>query len=73
MLGIAPERFHESYERYGNVGTCSCAINLEEALELGMIKQGDRVLLASSGAGENHIGLVERASSALIRSMRGDA
>lgn len=72
-LGIAPERFHESYERYGNVGTCSCAINLEDALELGKIKAGDRVLLASSGAGENHIGLVERASPGLIQAMRNAA
>lgn len=66
-LGIPPDRFYESYDKYGNVGTCCCAINLAEALELGRIRAGNLVLMASSGAGENHIGLLERASPRLVQ------
>jgi 3-oxoacyl-[acyl-carrier-protein] synthase III len=67
-LGIPAERFHQTFERYGNVGTCCCGINLAEALEQKRIRAGDLLLMASSGAGENHIGLLERVTSRLVQS-----
>src|SRR5262249_16824405 len=33
-LGVNQERFHETFEKYGNIACCSAPINLLEALEL---------------------------------------
>lgn len=71
-LGIPLCKFYESFTRYGNIGCCSAPANLYEAIELGLIKAGDTVLLASSGAGENHIATIERITPALIASVRGN-
>ncbi len=65
-IGVPDSRFYESFERYGNIATASVPTNLTEAVEKGMVKAGDLVLLASSGAGENHIALLFTASQALI-------
>jgi 3-oxoacyl-[acyl-carrier-protein] synthase-3 len=69
-LGIDENRFYESFERYGNIGCASVGANFCEALEQGRIGAGDLVLLASSGAGENHVGVLERVSPALVEAMR---
>ena len=49
--------------------TCSVPANLLEAIEQGLIKPGDLVLMASSGAGENHIAVLERVSPRLVQSI----
>jgi 3-oxoacyl-[acyl-carrier-protein] synthase III len=69
-LGIPENKSYESFETYGNVATCSVPVNLLEATEKNLIKAGDRVLLASSGAGENHIAVLERVSSRLVQSIQ---
>ncbi len=66
-IGVAPERFYESYEKYGNIATASAPVNLLEGIEQGMLKPGEIAMLASTGAGENFIALLERASPQLIR------
>lgn len=69
-LGIPEDKFYESFETYGNIATCSVPINLLEATEKNLIKAEDLVLLASSGAGENHIAVLERVSPHLVRSIQ---
>lgn len=68
-LGIREEKCFETFEKYGNIANCSAAVNLIEAIELKRIKTGDIVLIASSGAGENYIALLEKISSNLIDSL----
>lgn len=68
-LGFPPQKFHETFKKYGNIANCSVATNLLEAIELRLIKEGDKVLLASSGAGENHVAVVERVTGQLIDSV----
>ncbi len=70
-LGFAPSKFYESFAKYGNIANCSAAANLYEAIELQLINAGNRVLMASSGAGENHIGLVEKITPELVNSVTG--
>jgi len=65
-VGVPVNKFHETYEKYGNVATCSSGVNLLEAIEEGKIKEGDNVLIASSGAGENHIAVIMKAPKKLI-------
>ena len=69
-IGIAPERFYESFEKYGNIATASSAVNLLEGIESGMIQAGEIALVASTGAGENFIGLLERVTPQLIQSVK---
>ncbi|MFW5739427.1 MAG: 3-oxoacyl-ACP synthase III family protein [Myxococcota bacterium] len=69
-LGIPLSKFYESYARYGNVGSASSGINLTEALEQRRARPGQHILIASSGAGENHVGLLERASPQLVHTMQ---
>ena len=66
-LGIPPDKFFESFTRYGNIATCSAGVNLLEAVEGGHLQAGDQVLIASSGAGENHIAVLERLTPTLIK------
>ncbi|MHC1706911.1 MAG: 3-oxoacyl-ACP synthase III family protein [Bacteroidales bacterium] len=68
-IGVPPDRFYESFEKYGNIATASAPVNLLEGIEKGMVKPGDLIVLASSGAGENFIALMERASPQLIRNI----
>ena len=44
-------------------------MNLLEALEKRLVVEGNKVLMASSGVGENHIALLERVSQQLVRSV----
>ncbi len=69
-LGIPENKFYESFKEYGNIANCSAAVNLIEAIERGFIKEGYLVLIASSGAGENHIAVLERVSPALLSCLR---
>ncbi len=69
-LGIPPEKFFESFTRYGNIATCSAGVNLLEAIENGLVQAGGQVLIASSGAGENHIAVLERLTPTLIANNR---
>ncbi len=69
-LGIPEHKFYESFKKYGNIANCSAAANLYETIELGLVKENDLVLIASSGAGENHIAAIERISPELARSIR---
>lgn len=68
-IGLAPEKFVETYELYGNIACAAAATNLLVALEQKLIKAGDNVLVASSGVGENHIALLQKVSVKLIESM----
>ena len=68
-LGIPKNRFFETFETYGNVATCSVPTNLLEAIEKRLIKVGNLVLMASSGASENYIAVLEIVSSRLIKNI----
>ncbi|MEH0018233.1 MAG: 3-oxoacyl-[acyl-carrier-protein] synthase III C-terminal domain-containing protein [Desulfobacter sp.] len=69
-LGLPREKLYHSWEKYGNMAVASCATNHLEAVEQGLIREGDRVLIASSGVGENHIALYHRVSPKLVESNR---
>ena len=69
-VGIPKEKFYESFEKYGNIATCSAGVNLLEACENGLIKADDMVLIASSGAGENHIAILQKISPVLVKNTR---
>ncbi len=53
-VGIPKEKSHQTYKIYGNLASTSIPVNLWEARKTGKLKDGDLVLMASSGAGENH-------------------
>lgn len=67
-VGLPESKFYESFEKYGNMANASVATNLLEAVEQGLIKAGDKVMMGSSGAGENHIALFQRIAPDLIKS-----
>ncbi len=67
-IGVPPGKFYETFEQYGNIACCAAATNFCEALEKGLLKAGNRAMLASSGAGENHIAVLEKVSPQLIGS-----
>ncbi len=69
-VGVPVEKFYESFEKYGNMAVATAPTNHLEAVEQGLIKEGDRVVIASSGVGENHIAVFHRVSPQLIRSNR---
>ncbi|HDN79157.1 MAG: 3-oxoacyl-ACP synthase [Chloroflexi bacterium] len=50
-LGIPMEKFYINLERYGNTSAASVPIALCEALERGLIKDGDNIVLVGFGAG----------------------
>jgi 3-oxoacyl-[acyl-carrier-protein] synthase-3 len=50
-LGLPAERFYTNLERYGNTSTASIPIALCEALEDGLVHDGDHVVLVGFGAG----------------------
>lgn len=50
-LGIPLERFYVNVDRYGNTSNGSVPVALCEAVEIGAIQHGSRVVLASFGAG----------------------
>lgn len=49
--GLTGSRTHRSLERYGNLGSASIPVTLDEANRSGSIRQGDLVLLAGFGGG----------------------
>ena len=50
-LGADLDRTYTNVERIGNTGSASLAIVLDEALRKGLVKTGDKVVLAVVGAG----------------------
>ena len=68
-LGIPEDRFFETFQKYGNIANCSAPMNLLEAIERKFIKERDTVLITSSGAGENHIAVLERITASLVQSV----
>jgi 3-oxoacyl-[acyl-carrier-protein] synthase-3 len=69
-LKVPEEKFYQSFEKYANIATCSVPANLMEAVEKGLIKENDLLLMASSGAGENHIALYQRIDPRLIKNIQ---
>lgn len=50
-LGLPMERVMVNVDRYGNTSSASIPIALEEAIEQGRLKDGDRVIAVAFGAG----------------------
>lgn len=50
-LGIPSERCYNNIDRYGNTAAASVPIALHEAVEAGLVRDGDLVLLAAFGTG----------------------
>jgi len=69
-VGISKDKFYESFKKYGNIATAASATNFTEAIELGLIKADDKVIVASSGAGENHIAVIQEVSNTLIENVK---
>ena len=51
MIGLPPEKMHNNIQKYGNTTAATIPICMNEAIELGKIKQGDLVALVAFGAG----------------------
>ncbi|HLU74268.1 MAG TPA: ketoacyl-ACP synthase III [Nonomuraea sp.] len=49
--GLGGARMPRTVDRFGNVGSASVAVTLDEANRTGMLRQGDLVLLAGFGGG----------------------
>jgi 3-oxoacyl-[acyl-carrier-protein] synthase-3 len=69
-VGVCEEKFYETFKKYGNIATAAAATNFSEALEKDLIKEDDKVLIASSGAGENHIAVLHQISPRLVENMK---
>lgn len=69
-LGMSDNKFYQSYETNANIACCAAPANHLEAIEKGLIKGYDTVLMCSSGVGENHIALVHKVSPSLIENSR---
>lgn len=50
-LGGAPEQYFVNLDRYGNTSAASVILALDEAVRMGRIQRGDRVLLVAFGGG----------------------
>ena len=50
-LGLREDQVFNNIQKYGNTTAASIPIALHEAVEAGLIKQGDLVVLAAFGAG----------------------
>lgn len=50
-LGLSPEKVFANVDRYGNTSAASIPIALCEALDNGLLKVGDNIVLTSFGAG----------------------
>lgn len=66
-LGVPENKFKETYKKYANIANASVPVNFLEGIEEGMVKPGDKVMLASSGVGENHIAVFQRIPPDLIK------
>jgi 3-oxoacyl-[acyl-carrier-protein] synthase-3 len=51
QAGLRGARTHFTLERYGNVGSASVPVTLDEAARSGELRDGDLVLLAGFGGG----------------------
>ena len=69
-IGMPKEKFYESFEKYGNIATAASATNLTEAIEKDLIKANDKIIVASSGAGENHIAIAHEISETLVNNVK---
>jgi 3-oxoacyl-[acyl-carrier-protein] synthase-3 len=59
-LALPPERVYVNVQEYGNTGSASVPVALQEARERGRIASGDLVLLVSFGAGFHWAGVLLR-------------
>lgn len=59
-LGVPIEKSYQTFSRYGNLASTSIPASMYHALQDNKINDGDIVLLASPGAGENHAAAVIR-------------
>ncbi len=50
-LGIAPEKVYLNLERVGNTSSASIPLAMQEAIDRGMLKRGDLVLMGAFGGG----------------------
>lgn len=50
-LGLPPEKVHNNIQKYGNTTAASIPIALNEAWEMGKVKEGDLICLAAFGSG----------------------
>lgn len=50
-LGVPEEKFYSNIQRYGNTTAASLPIALSEALEQGLIKEGNLIMFVAFGAG----------------------
>jgi 3-oxoacyl-[acyl-carrier-protein] synthase-3 len=50
-VGISMDRFYINVDRYGNTSSASVPTALDEALEMGKIKQGDLLVFSALGGG----------------------
>ena len=66
-VGVPEIKFHETFKENANIATCSAGINLLDAIEKGLINSGNKVLIASSGAGENHIAIIMNIPEKLVQ------
>lgn len=57
-IGVKPENSLQTFSKYGNIASATIPVNLFEAVNKGMLKDGSNLLITSSGAGENHIAAV---------------
>ncbi|WDV46720.1 ketoacyl-ACP synthase III [Clostridiaceae bacterium M8S5] len=57
-IDVREGKSHQTFTKYGNMASACIPINLYEAREEGKLKDGDNVLITSSGAGVNHIAAV---------------
>ena len=57
-LGISKERFFINLQSYGNTSSASIPIALSEMEEKGLIKKGDKIILAAFGGGLTWAGML---------------
>ncbi len=57
-IGVKPENSLQTFSKYGNIASATIPVNLFEAVNKGMLKDGSNLLITSSGAGENHIAAI---------------
>jgi len=50
-LGISPDKVIVNLDRYGNMSSASIPVALDEAIQKGLIKKGDHVVMVGFGAG----------------------
>ncbi|MTI48382.1 MAG: ketoacyl-ACP synthase III [Firmicutes bacterium] len=54
LLELSEDKSYQTFNIYGNIASTSIPASMYHALENNRIKKGDTILIASSGAGENH-------------------